>query len=340
MKKLSAHWPHLRALFYRWALRGRFQENFPIVLDQRRVYVLPGRAGLAFAVLLLLLLIASMNYNLSLGYALVFLLAALELLSIVQAFRNLLDLRIQSASCAPVFAGQKAQFRFWLENTRSSSRHGLTLTLRHDTGSKETELPAFDPLVELPARGRDMLQLAMQTRQRGWLYFPGLTVSTCWPLGLIRAWSQLEPKLACLVYPQPALQAPPWPLSPGAQGSGLLDQAGQDDFAGLRRHQAGDAPGHIAWKLAARQESGELQTKLFNSQSGPDVWFDWDQLPASWSEEERLSVLCRWICDAHKESVCWGLRLPQKTVSPAQGDAHFHACLRLLALHGHETHAH
>ena len=43
----------LQERFYRWALRGRPPESSPVVLTQRRVYVLPTRQGLAFAVTLL-----------------------------------------------------------------------------------------------------------------------------------------------------------------------------------------------------------------------------------------------------------------------------------------------
>ena len=47
-----------------------------MILTQRRVFVLPTRQGLAYAVSLLVMLVGAINYNLSLGYALVFLLPA------------------------------------------------------------------------------------------------------------------------------------------------------------------------------------------------------------------------------------------------------------------------
>ena len=46
----------------------------PIHLKQRRIFILPTRAGLLFALTLIVMLIAAINYNLALGHALVFLL--------------------------------------------------------------------------------------------------------------------------------------------------------------------------------------------------------------------------------------------------------------------------
>ena len=44
-------------------------------LTQRNIYILPTKAGLAFALTLMVLLLASINYQLNLGYVLTFLLA-------------------------------------------------------------------------------------------------------------------------------------------------------------------------------------------------------------------------------------------------------------------------
>ncbi|MDO9451127.1 MAG: hypothetical protein Q7J21_11615, partial [Rugosibacter sp.] len=69
------HFLHER--FVRWALRVPTPEPTPITLVQRRVYVLPTRVGLAFAIALITIFLGAVNYNLSLGHALVFWLAGL-----------------------------------------------------------------------------------------------------------------------------------------------------------------------------------------------------------------------------------------------------------------------
>lgn len=62
----------LRHSVNRWLFRVGAAEPAPIRLGQRRIYVLPSAAGIAFALALLVMLLAAINYNLSLGYALVF----------------------------------------------------------------------------------------------------------------------------------------------------------------------------------------------------------------------------------------------------------------------------
>lgn len=316
----------LREVFFRWALRGRAPEASPITLTQRRVYVLPTRQGLAYAVALLVMLVGAINYNLSLGYALVFLLAGLGITAILHTFRNLVQLRIAPGRCEPVFAGELANFGIVLTNLRDETRPAIRLRLPAQT-SIEVEIlrqSSFEARLTLPAA------------HRGWLPLPRVTLETNYPLGLVRAWSYAAPDQRCLVYPAPAETAPPLPATPGEDGGAVRLAAGMEDFAGLRRHQPADPPRHVAWKAAARQNSGLLLTKLFTGAAAHTLWFDWDVMPATQDVETRLSVLTRWICDAHNAGLAWGLSLPGSELAPAGDDIHFHACLKLLALYAQE----
>lgn len=314
----------LHEQFVRWALRIRPPEPVPIVLVQRRVYVLPTRAGLLYAISLIVMLIGAINYNLSLGYALVFLLAGLGLVTILHTFRNLAGLSLTVGSCPPVFAGEIARFPIFLQDTDARERRLLRLSL-----------PGSPPaLADVPAQGSTRVLLPCQTTRRGWLVMPRLTLDTTWPLGLIRTWSYAAPHLACLVYPRPANAVPPLPSFSGMQGGRLPGDAGDEDFAGLRRHQASDPPHHVAWKTAARQgPDAPLQTKQFAGTAAQSLWLDWDALPARLDVEDRLSILTRWVLDAEQAGVSWGLRLPGQTLAQAHGPAHAQACLVALALH-------
>lgn len=317
----------LYAAYQRWALRGPAPEAWPVQLDQRRIYVLPTAAGLAYGCTLLLMLVASINYNLSLGYALVFLLVAIGLLAILQAYRNLVNLRLVSGQCASVFAGQAACLTLVLQNDRAEVRAAI-----------EARLPGQAALdFELAASRQTAVQIPLATSRRGWLPMPRLTLATRWPLGLVRAWGYAEPELRCLVYPAPASAAPPLPRAPLLQrgrASRVTMAEGQDDFAGLRRHQPADPPGHIAWKLAARTEHGSLQSKRFQAESADELWLRWQDLPEATESERRLAILCRWVCQAHAAGLAWGLELPQTRLKPAHGTAHYQHCLRQLALYG------
>ncbi|MCX7154970.1 MAG: DUF58 domain-containing protein [Rhodocyclales bacterium] len=318
----------LHEIFVRWALRVRPPEPAPIVLTQRRVYVLPTRAGLAYGAALGVMLLGAMNYNLSLGYALVFLLAGLGIVAILHTFRNLVLLSIRPGRCEPVFAGSVAQFGLLLESQRPDARTSLRLFFDE----------AVPIEVDIGPHACTATTLGVHAAKRGWLPMPRFTIETTWPLGLIRAWSYAVPELNCLVYPTPAAKAPPLPWSSDSARGSARDGRGADDFSGLRKHQVADAPRHVAWKAVARQQDGPLLTKLFSGAAAQQLWLDWAALPDTIDTEQRLSILARWILDADAAGLAWGLRLPAVRLAPDNGPAQRSAGLHALALYSHGAH--
>jgi hypothetical protein len=63
--------------FKKIVFQSRGPEAGEVFLNQRRVFALPTSAGLMFGGLLVALLLGSINYTLSLGYGLTFLMASL-----------------------------------------------------------------------------------------------------------------------------------------------------------------------------------------------------------------------------------------------------------------------
>lgn len=315
----------LEQRFIAWALRTRPPEAVPIVFSQQRVYVLPTRAGLLYAVSLLALLAGAINYNLPLGHALVFLLAGQGLVTILHTFRNLVGLSLTVGTPAPVFAGETARFPLILHDPEARERRLLRLFF-----------PGQPALVaNVPPRGDARALLALPAMRRGWLTMPRVTIATVWPLGLVRCWAYAAPSARCLVYPRPASSAPKPPTFAGMFGGALPSDSGDEDFAGLKRHQPGDPPHHIAWKTAARLgPQAALQTKQFSGSTAQALWFDWAQLPATLDVEARLSILARWVLDAEAAGLSYGLRLPDEEVTQGHGGSHRHACLKALALYG------
>ena len=305
--------------FRSWLFRPQISSG-TLTLNQRRIFILPTRRGLGFAGVLLLMLLGDINYNLSLGYVLTFLLGTTASITMLHAFRNLAQLEIRAGHCAPVFAGDDACFVFHFHNNSRLQRYQLTL--RDDGG--------HDTVFDLPAQHNSQIQLAIPAVQRGWLDSGRLTLSTEYPLGLFHAWSYIHFNVRCLVYPRPAAPQA-LPASSAQNGSGKVTASGDEDFSGLRNYVAGDALQHIAWKAYAREQG--LQVKQFSAPQGQELWLDWSLLPHI-ASEQKLQLLTRWVMDAEAQGLLYGLRLPGKVIAPQRSPSHCAECLRALALFG------
>lgn len=314
----------LREGLRRWLFRVSGPEPAPIRLGQRRIFVLPTRFGLAVACMLGVMLLTAINYTLSLGFALTFLLGSVGWIGIHHAFRNLVELGIEPGRCDGVFCGSPARFGIVLRNLTLRPRSGLRLGLNGmRIRADHFDIAALDSTVQ---------EVEVPTTRRGWLRLPRLTLETHHPLGLIRAWSVFQPDCQCLVYPQPEQAAPPLPCSDDPRPGSSAQGRGQDDFTGLRHHQAADSPRHVAWKQVAR--GGPWRTKEFDGAGTRIVWLDWQRLPGKLDTEARLARLTRWVLEADSAAMHYGLRLPATEIRPAHGPAHRHACLTALALFG------
>jgi len=311
----------LRNRFYAWIFQWRGPEPGAIVLVQRRVFILPSRQGLVFATVLLVMLAASINYTLGLGFVLTFLLGALGVNAMIHTFRNLANLRITGGRTRPVFAGESALFAIHLENRGDTDRYAIGLT--HDRRQAT--------FVDVMARSTVPATAGVPAPRRGILRPGRLTVFSRFPLGLYYAWAYVDLDLRCIVYPRPAPSGVPMPPAASSTGAGSERGQGQEDFSGMRQYHRGDSPRHIAWKVAARDQG--LLTKQFTGRAETELWLDWAQLPPQMGVEERLSQLARWVLDAHAAGLTYGLRLPGATVELAAGEAQRERCLEALALH-------
>jgi uncharacterized protein (DUF58 family) len=297
-------------------------ERGTIVLGQRRVYIVPTRLGLLFASTLSVLLVGSINYALSLGFALTFALAGMALAGMIHTARNLARLAVSNGRCEPVFAGDPAQFRLHLE-ARSAFDRPAILARHLGSGSQL--------VVDVPARGEAEIVLAVPASRRGWLPMGRVMLETRFPLGLFRAWSYVEPEARCLVYPKPE-RSPLPPHSADADAGNLSRQShGNEDFSGLRAYQPSDSPRHVAWKAVARTD--DMLTKQFTGEAAAELWLDWQLLPGALGLEQRLSRLAGWVLAAERAGALYGLRLPGLEVAAARGEPHCAACLEALALY-------
>ena len=93
-------------------------------LSRKHIYILPTRFGWLYTFILIALLLGSINYSLSLGFAMTFLLAGFGSISMLHTWRNLANLKVVMRRAKPVFAGEVASFELIVmeESARHASR--------------------------------------------------------------------------------------------------------------------------------------------------------------------------------------------------------------------------
>lgn len=313
----------------KWLFQLRDAEPGEVFLNQRRVFILPTKPGLGLGAMLVVLFIGSINYNLSLGFALTFLLAGCAVIDMHLTFRNLAHLYLSAGRAPAVFVGEEAPFELHLVNRRKHDRYAIWL------GFIGEGLPDLAKPADVPAHGSCRMVLSAPARQRGWLPAPRVRLQTRFPLGLLRAWSYWQPDAQALVYPRPEENAPPLPVTSEMQEDGQ-GHAGQDDFAGIRAYQAGDSMKRLAWRQIARLDAevnGTLVSKHFEGGSASELQLDFSRLPRGMDTESKLSRLTSWVNEAELRGLPYAFRLGHVSIPSAIGPAHQAACLRALALY-------
>jgi uncharacterized protein (DUF58 family) len=299
--------------------RPRAPETLPVTIDRRRVYVLPTRFGLFYSTLLLGMAAGALNYNNNPALMLCLLLGGAALASLIAAQLQLTGLNITTIDGEPVAAGQTLLLRVHVQADPSRMRRGLRVD---DDDLLDTSVLNLD-------QGHGEAEVALPTRQRGWLDVPRLRVFTTRPLGLARAWTYVWSDAPLLVYAAPEPNGPPLPSGSGQQAQTRLHPAG-DDVHHLRNYRPGDARRTIAWKPSARRDT--LLVREYEQPLGADVVLDWRQL-ANLDFEARISRLARWVDEAERDGRRYRLCLPgHPDIGPDHGIVHRHACQRALAL--------
>jgi uncharacterized protein (DUF58 family) len=311
----------LRARFAAAIRRRQGEDLPPVTLARRRIYILPSRAGVAFAFLWLVMLLASLNYGNSLALFLTFLLAGFALVAMHECHRNLLGTTLAAVNAPAMFAGSPGVLALTLENGAARTRYAVQAAL--DGG----------PLVgvDLPASGSVRLELPLPPAARGLLRIERLRLTSTHPFGLFRTWTWIHLTIEVLVYPRP-VGSLPRPIASGTQpGAHPHGSLGADEWLGLRPFRDGDSPRQVDWKAYARE--APLLVKEYSPTGSDLCLFDFAELAIA-DIEARLSQLARWVVDAEAGGERYGLALPAAAFTPNRGPEHRHRCLAALAMHG------
>jgi uncharacterized protein (DUF58 family) len=317
-------------------LRGRIRQwwhqRLPLtdtwLLTQRNVYIVPTKAGFVFAGTLLVMLLASINYQLNLGYVLTFLLAGSGIVSMHLTHGVLRGLTLHLRPTTAVFAGEAALLDVVITNP-GRMRYGLALHF-HDRSINGASFAWCD----VPALGQETTRVSLVPATRGWHAVPTLVIETTFPLGLFRAWSIWRPAGRVLAYPQPEQPAPPLPSATSVAGERPLPRASAgSELDGVRPWRRGDNMRQVAWKKVAR--TGEMVSRETAASGSRELWLEWQasSVPGRGADvEARLSRLAAWLLTADREGLTYGLRLPGFEQNAGHGEAHRRAALERLAL--------
>ena len=295
----------VRQRFRAW-WQARLPRTDTLVLTQRNIYIVPTHAGFMFAVTLVVLLLASVNYQLNLGYVLTFLLAGSGIVSMHITHNTLRGLRLHLRAPAPVFAGEAALLDAVLT---SPARRAL----RHRPACRGV---GRCRRVELGRRaGRRAGERARELRAAG-----SAACTTC-----RRCWSRRAFRSACFARGPCGVRRrrcssirnpkdpPPRCRRRTASASGPPAESARasGETEGVRAYRRGDPLKLVVWKKVAKYagSSGEMVSRDTSGSAHRELWLDY-QASAAPGVEQRLSRLTAWVIAADHGGIVYGCACP------------------------------
>lgn len=313
----------LRQRLHGWWL-ARLKPRDELTLTQRNVYILPTSAGWMLGLTLLILLVASINYQLNLGYLLTFVLLGNVVVGVHLCHSTLRGMRLTARTMPSVHVGEAQAFDVELHNPSRRPRYSVDISIYDPQTEDDWMHCDVPPHSDLP------VQIRFIPTQRGWQPLPLLRLRTLYPLGTFRVWTVWRPAAQVLIYPAaelhpPALPSPQW--LPG-DADGPAQQA-SEEVDGVREYRRGDPLKRIVWRKAAKSDQWVSRDQAGASLA--PLWLDWSLTGAS-DNEARISRLTAWVLQADTEGVDYGLRLPGLELPPSHGAVQRQRCLEALAL--------
>ena len=306
----------------RWARKRQGADSLPLQLQGRRLYILPTRAGIAFVLLLFVMLVAGLNYSNSLGLFLTFILGGFMLVGMHECQRTLQGMELTQAQAADCHAGDDGLVELRFSNPARLPRRALAA---RTPGLADTGF-------ELQRNGSATVQVKFHAARRGRQRLERIELATTAPFGLFRCWTWLYLPVDAVIYPRlTGTRALPAPAAGRLTQQSAASAPGEDEWAGLRAYQSGDSPRSIAWKSWAR--GAPLLVAQYAGSGGSDFLFSFAGLE-SLDLEARLSQLAAWISECARLDAACGLQLPGAEAPLGRGAAHRTALLRQLALYG------
>ena len=203
------------------------------------------------------MLLTSLNYALSLGFAVTFLLAGLAAAALLHTFRNLAGIELAPLAAGETFAGGTLPFTLAIARRRDARGTRSPLAAGGSAPVTVDVIPdaALPVTLEVPAPRRGRVALGR------------VTLSSDFPLGLWRGWAYVHFPLRGRRVPGAGSRTRRR-CRPGRGGDDAHSESRDDDadLAGLRGYQPGDPLQRVAWKAVAR--GAGWHTKQFEGGGG------------------------------------------------------------------------
>lgn len=309
-----------------------FRRRSPVcrekTLTQRNIYIFFSQEGVMYALLMLITFVAGVNYANNLVLGLCFFLGSLLVITIHYTFSHLSKLHLKLIDVQPSEVGEPVQVRIEISGVSKQPHRQIRLSFNPEIFSyTQTLQPTFaknphpQSITLNQVQEPQIVSLWLPTDKRGWLELPRLTVSSVYPLGILRAWSYIYFDGGAWVYPQSLpydLQVSQQVKTDDIQEIASQTQAGQDDFEQLDSYIAGESLARISWSHLARGQG--LMSKRFADPVGQEQMLDYYQMPAL-NHEDKLKQLRFGVAQLSQGNLPFRLRLPDGDGAIGQGTA-------------------
>ena len=254
----------------RCCAHGARPTSTPVMLRHSRIYILPTRRGLALIGTLAMMLLTSLNYALSLGFAVTFLVGGLVAAALLHTFRNLAGIEV-----APLARRRSVRRRHAgvhaVADRRRLPRAAITRRAADGSPARPSTLPPARALAVTLERADPGARTRRARTRHAVVRFPARPVAR---LGL-RALS--ADRQSCIRRRKSARRRCRQERD-GADGAASGGEPTMPISRACATTSAGDPPQRVAWKAVAR--GARLVHEAIRGQpaAGP-VELDWASLP-------------------------------------------------------------
>ncbi|MCG9696534.1 DUF58 domain-containing protein [Shewanella sp. Isolate11] len=308
----------IQTCWQRWLSR-RLPASSSITLAHKSIFILPTGFGLFWLFIVVLLFLFGTNYQNNLVIGLSLLLLSVFNTCIIYSYRNLAGMSLEAKTGPYVYAGESVIFPVEL----SATQHQYQVTLGYPQNLPQT--------IAHVDRQKLLTLLSFKNEQRGWVTPGRLKVESRYPLGLCRAWSNVDLANPQIVFAKPIASEPVLTQQLNQDDPSSTDRGraivGVEEFQHLKPYIQGESLNQVAWKQLA-QGRGML-TKAFSQPASEPQWLVLD--PNNLEIEKQLSQLTWAVNQLDQSGQIFGLILPNQTLAPNHGQQHRVDCLKAIA---------